>query len=103
MGVWPVSYVLAAETSSLRIRALTQGIGWFSSGLSTAIFGISLPYIFNPDAGNLKGKTGFVYMGFCILGVVITWWTVPEMKNRTTADIDAMFAAKLPARKFSKW
>lgn len=102
MGVWPASYVLAAETSSLHVRALTQGIGWFSAGLSTAIFGIILPYIFNPDAGNLKAKTGFVYTGFCIIGAAITWWIVPEMKDRTTAHIDAMFEAKIPARKFSR-
>lgn len=103
VGVWPASFALAAETSSLRVRALAQGMGWFASGLSTAIFGVILPYIFNPDSGNLKGKTGFVYTGFCILGAGIAWLWVPEMKDRTAADIDAMFEAKLPARKFRTW
>lgn len=103
LGVWPASFALAAETSSLRVRALTQGIGWFASGLATAIFGIILPYIFNPDSGNLKGKTGFVYTRFCVLGAVIAWLWVPEMKDRTVADIDAMFTARVPARKFRTW
>ena len=103
VGVWPASYALAAETSALQARALAQGVGWFANGLTNAIFGIILPYIFNPDSGNLKGKTGFVYTGFCLMGAVIAWLWVPEMKDRTAADIDAMFEAKLPARKFKQW
>ncbi|MBE3041165.1 MFS transporter [Candidatus Bathyarchaeota archaeon] len=103
IGVWPASFALAAETSSLRVRALAQGLGWFASGFATAIFGIILPYIFNPDAGNLKGKTGFVYTGFCVMGAVVAWRWVPEMKDRSAAEIDAMFEAKLEARKFKTW
>lgn len=103
LGVWPASYAIAAETSSLRLRAISQGVGGFASGISTVVFGIILPYIFNPDSGNLKGKTGFVYVGFCILGAAITWFYVPEMKDRKPADIDAMFEARLPTRKFKTW
>ena len=44
-----------------------------------------------------------MYTGFCALGAVIAWLWVPEMKDRTVADIDAMFEAKVPARKFRAW
>ncbi|CAI7658284.1 unnamed protein product [Penicillium manginii] len=103
MGAWPASYSVAGETSSLRLRAKTQGIGVFCYMLSNVVFNLVLPYIYNTDAGDLKGKTGFVYAGLCFMTFVITWLIIPEMKGRSALDIDAMFEAKLPCRQFKNW
>ena len=85
------------------MRAKTMGIAWLTAGASAAIFGFVLPYIFNPDEGDLGAKTGFVYAGLCALGYVATFLYVPEMKGRTPAEIDRMFELSLPARKFKTW
>ncbi|KAJ4298110.1 hypothetical protein N0V90_006009 [Kalmusia sp. IMI 367209] len=103
VGVWPASFAVSAETSSLQLRAKTQGMGWAVSSFSVAASGIALPYIFNPDAGNLRGKVGFTYVGTCILGVLISWWLVPEMKGRTVGEIDRMFDLGLKTREFRTW
>lgn len=103
VGVWPASYAVAAETSSLQLRAKTQGLGWAVNAFSVAASGIALPYIFNPDAGNLRGKVGFTYVGTCVLGVLISWLLVPEMKGRTVADIDRMFELGLKTRDFRSY
>ncbi|KAJ5152644.1 Major facilitator superfamily domain general substrate transporter [Penicillium canariense] len=103
MGIWPASHVVAAETSSLQLRAKSQGIGWFMSGISTGVFSIILPYIYNADEGNLRAKTGFVMAGFAAAGIVGTWFAVPEMKGRSPMEIDRMFALKLPTRAFKRW
>ena len=103
VGVWPCSFAVAAETSSLHLRAKTQGIGWTVSAFATAASGIALPYIFNPDEGNLRGKVGFTYVGTCIVGVGISWWIVPEMKGRSVGEIDRMFELGLSARAFKGW
>ncbi|KAJ5085497.1 hypothetical protein N7532_010268 [Penicillium argentinense] len=103
MGAWPASYSVAGEASSLRLRAKTQGIGVFGYMLSNVVFNLVLPYIYNTDAGDLKGKTGFVYAGLCLLTFVITWLIVPEMKDRTALEIDAMFEARLPCQQFKSW
>ncbi|KAL0943362.1 maltose permease (alpha glucoside transporter) [Colletotrichum truncatum] len=103
LGVWPASHVVGAETSALHLRSKAQGIGWFTAGANNSIFGFVLPYIFNPDKGNLKAKTGFVYAGLCALGLVVSFLCIPEMKGRTPAEIDRMFESKLPARKFRHW
>ena len=103
LGVWPCSYAIGAETSALHMRAKTMGIAWLTAGASAAIFGFVLPYIFNPDEGDLGAKTGFVYAGLCALGYVATFLYVPEMKGRTPAEIDRMFELSLPARKFKTW
>jgi hypothetical protein len=71
--------------------------------LSNVVFNLVLPYIYNTDAGDLKGKTGFVYAGLCLLTFVVTWLVIPEMKDRTALEVDAMFEAGLPCRDFKKW
>jgi len=103
VGVWPASFAIAAETSSLQLRARTQGLGWCVSAFSTAISGIALPYVFNPDEGNLRGKTGFTYTATSLMGAAVAWYLIPEMKGRSVADIDRMFELKLEARQFKGW
>ncbi|KGO77437.1 Major facilitator superfamily domain, general substrate transporter [Penicillium italicum] len=99
-GSWPASHVVAAEASSLQLRAKTQGIGWFASGVGTAIFAIVLPYIYNADQGNLGAKTGFVMAGFATVAVAVVWLAIPEMKGRTPMEIDRMFSLRLRTREF---
>ncbi len=103
VGIWPVAYVVGGETSSLRLRAKTQGIGWFCGAFAQGAFGISLPYAYNIDEGALKAKTGFIIAGFSTIALVVTWFFVPEMKERTAAEIDVMFERRLPARQFKHW
>ncbi|KAF2676657.1 MFS general substrate transporter [Lentithecium fluviatile CBS 122367] len=103
VGVWPVSFAVAAEASSLQLRAKTQGLGWTVSAFSTALSGIALPYVFNPDAGNLRGKVGFTYVSSCGVAVVLSWFLLPEMKGRSVGEIDRMFEMGLGGREFGVW
>lgn len=103
VSVWPASFAIAAETSSLQLRARTQGLGWCTSAFATAASGIALPYVFNPDEGNLRGKTGFTYLATSLAGAAIAWYLIPEMKGRSVADIDRMFELQLDARRFKGW
>lgn len=103
LGSWPASHVVAAEASSLQLRAKTQGIGWFTSGIGTAVFAIILPYIYNIDQGNLRAKTGFVMAGFAAVAVIVVWLAIPEMKGRTPMEIDRMFSLILRTRAFKDW
>ncbi|RAL12918.1 proton myo-inositol cotransporter [Aspergillus homomorphus CBS 101889] len=102
-GAWPATYAVGAETSSLRLRAKTQGLGWFVNCLSTGVAGLVLPYIFNPDQGALISKTGFLFFASCVVAAVVTWFIVPEMKARTPAEIDRMFENRLPTKEFRRW
>lgn len=100
LGAWPASYAIAGETSSLRLRAKTQALGILSYNVASIIFNLILPYIYNPDSGDLRAKTGFVYAGFCLLAFVGTWLWVPEMKGRSVGEIDVMFEMRIKARDF---
>ena len=103
LSVWPASYCVSSEASALHLRAKAQGLGWLFSSAGSAFFGFVLPWIYNPDKGDAKEKTAFVYGGFCALAFVLAYFQVPEMKGRMPAEIDQMFDLKLPARKFRSW
>ncbi|KAK1996000.1 alpha glucoside transporter [Colletotrichum falcatum] len=103
MSVWPASYAIMGETSSLRLRAKTQGIGGVAQQASSVVINLVLPYAYNPDAAHLGAKTGFIYVVLCALGVALCWFFLPEMKGRSVMEIDHMFELRLPARQFKRW
>lgn len=91
LGCWPASYVVSSETSSLRLRSKTQGIGWLLGGIGRAAFDMSIPYLYNADAADLGAKIGFIFCGTALIGLGVSWWIVPEMKGLSAAEIDAIF------------
>lgn len=103
LGAWPASYVVSSEAPSMRLKAKSQGVGWFVSGGFSCGIGVGLPYVYNNDAGALGAKTGFVFVAFAGLATVLTWFLVPEMKGRSIEDVDRMFEIGLKTREFSNW
>ncbi|KAH8655267.1 general substrate transporter, partial [Xylariales sp. PMI_506] len=99
-GAWPASYAVIGETSTLRLRARTVGLAWFANYLCDGAFSIVLPYLYNPDAANLGGKIGLVYAGISGIGTIGSWLWVPEMKERTPAELDELFEMGTSVRKF---
>ena len=56
----------------------------------------------NPDAGNLKEKVVFVFGGLGLIATIGSYFYIPEMKGKTFAGIDILFASKVPPRKMGK-
>lgn len=42
-----------------------------------------LPYVFSPEEGNLTGKTNYTYAVSHVLGAVVSWYIVLEVKGRS--------------------
>ncbi|RDI88384.1 hypothetical protein Vi05172_g970 [Venturia inaequalis] len=103
IGAWPASVLISSQASSLRLRGKTQGLGWVAHGLSQGTFSIVLPYVYNPDAGNSRGKVGFLFMGLCIIAAVLTWLFVPEMAGLSPQAIDDKFEMGIGARKWEQF
>ena len=57
-------------------------------------------YAVNPSAWNWAGKTAFLYAGTCALGIIWSWFRLPEFKDRSYYELDILFARKVKARKF---
>ncbi len=98
-----LSYVVMSEAPSGRLREKTVLIATSTSAILTFLITFTLPYLLNAPYAALGPKVGFVYGSFCAATLVVTYLFVPEMKNRSLEEIDEMFEAKLPARKFGTY
>ncbi|KAI0428112.1 sugar transporter [Xylaria sp. FL1042] len=102
LGPAPASWVIIGETSSIRLRPLTTGIG------RASYYIVEIPLIFlssfllNPTGGNLGGKCGYVWGGTGLFCWVVAYFWLPEMRGRSYREIDILFKRKVPARKWKK-
>ncbi|KAF2225218.1 putative maltose permease MAL31 [Elsinoe ampelina] len=102
LGPAPASWVVIGETSAVRLRPLTTGMG------RAAYYIIELPCIFlaswmlNPLGANLGGKCGYVWGATGLLCLITAFFQLPEMRGRSFREIDILFERKVSARKFHK-
>jgi SP family general alpha glucoside:H+ symporter-like MFS transporter len=102
LGPAPASWVIIGETSAIRLRPLTTGVG------RGAYYMVNIPCIFlssymlNRTQGNLGGKCGYVWGGTGFICFVLAYFFLPEMKHRSYREIDILFKRKVPARQWKK-
>jgi SP family general alpha glucoside:H+ symporter-like MFS transporter len=119
LGPAPASWVIIGETSAIRLRPMTTGIG------RAAYYIIEIPCIFlgsymlNPTVclypckllttitnifkgGNLGGKCGYVWGGTGLACLITAYFFLPEMKGLSYREIDIMFKRKISARKWKE-
>ena len=117
----PISYTVIAETSSVRLRALSTGVG------RAAYYIAEIPMIYlasqmlNPTGWNLAGKCGYVltllisllltsfppyfryvWGGTACVCWILAYFGLPELKHRSYREADILFNRKVSARKFKK-
>ena len=97
------AYVAMSEVATSRLRAKTAAIALLIQQCWGTFWSFILPFIFNPDKGNLGGKTAFIFAAQSIVCCVYFYFYHPETKGRTYEELDEMFAAGIPARKFASY
>ncbi|OTA84294.1 hypothetical protein M434DRAFT_377913 [Hypoxylon sp. CO27-5] len=101
--VAPYAWLSGGELSSQRLRShtfgLATGVGFFFAWLTT----FTAPYFINPDSLNWGPKYGYIWTGSCAIAGTWIFVFLPEVKDRTLEEIDEMFEARIPARKFRKY
>jgi SP family general alpha glucoside:H+ symporter-like MFS transporter len=100
--VGPVCYSLVAELPSTRLRIKTVVLSRNVYNVAGIVIGTLQPRFMNPTAWNWKGKTAFFWGGLNLLGVIWTYFRLPEPKGLTYADLDVLFENHVSARKFRK-
>ncbi|KAF5011045.1 hypothetical protein FDECE_2852 [Fusarium decemcellulare] len=96
----PVTYTVIAETSSVRLRALSTGVG------RAAYYVAEIPMIYlasqllNPTGWDLAGKCGYVWGGTACVCFLSAFFFLPELKDRSYRETDILFNRRTPARKF---
>ncbi|KAI6778757.1 uncharacterized protein J7T54_005860 [Emericellopsis cladophorae] len=102
LGPAPASWVIIGETSAIRLRPLTTGIGRGCYYLVNIPCIFLSSYMLNPTGANLGGKCGYVWGGTGLFCLVVAFFYLPEMKGRSYREIDIMFKRKIPARQWKK-
>lgn len=98
----PISYTIIAETSSVRLRALSTGVGRASYYVAEIPMIYLASKMLNPTGWNLAGKCGYIWAGTALVCWVWAYFCLPELKHRSYREIDILFNRKVPARKFKK-
>lgn len=102
ISVGAVGWTILGEISSPRLRAKTVSLGAITSSVFNLGWSIAIPYLVNAEEANLGPKSALIFLGFGALLVPLAFFTVPETKNRTFDELDALFEARTPARKFGR-
>jgi MFS transporter, SP family, general alpha glucoside:H+ symporter len=100
-AVGPICYAIVSELTSVRLRSKSVVLARASYEVVTLVNGVITPRMINSTAWNWGAKTGFFWGGICVLCTIFVFFSLPESKGRSYAELDALFARRVPARKFA--
>ncbi|KAI1486453.1 general substrate transporter [Biscogniauxia mediterranea] len=98
--VAPYAWLSGGEIPSQRLRSYTFGLATAMGFLFAWLTTFTAPYFINPLALNWGPKYGYIWAPSCVICAVWIFFFLPEVKDRTLEEIDEMFEARVPARKF---
>lgn len=61
LSVGPVCFVILCECSATKLRGKTIAISTAIQAILGIVITVMIPYMINPDAGNMRGKIGFIF------------------------------------------
>jgi len=96
----PVIFALVSEIPASTLRSKSVALARFTYAVLNVAANVLTTYQLNPTAWAWGARSGFFWAGTSILGLLLTWYCVPEPKGRTVAELDLLFEKKVPARKF---
>ncbi|KAI1845923.1 hypothetical protein JX265_011181 [Neoarthrinium moseri] len=96
----PYAWLCGGELPSQRLRSYTFGLATAIGFLFAWLTTFTAPYFINPLALNWGPKYGYIWAPSCVICMTWIFFFLPEVKDRTLEEIDEMFEARLPARKF---
>ncbi|KAJ0119075.1 sugar transporter 4 [Diaporthe amygdali] len=97
------SRLICGELPSQRLRALTLGFAVGANAIAEWVTNIIAPYFLNPAALGWNAKFAYLWAPGCLLGALWAYLYLPEVKDRRLEEIDEMFLARLPAKKFRQY
>lgn len=103
LSIGSTAFSLLCEVSTARLRVKTIAIGYATQAALNVMWQFTIPYMFNPDKGNLGAKISFVFGGLSLVSIFYLWFFQPETSGRSYQELDEMFAKGVPARKFKTY
>lgn len=100
-GFWgSCTWITTSEAAAASVREKTIMTATFASFCMVLLITYVNPYVQDEGYGNLGARAGFVYGGCSFLALLWVYFSLPEMKGRSLEELDEMFAARVPTRKF---
>jgi len=99
----PYAWTVGAEITSQRLRSYTIGVGSAINFLLAWAITFSAPYFINLANLNWGAKYGWIWFASCFIMAAWMFFFLPETKDRTLEELDELFEAQLPARKFRSY
>lgn len=102
--IGPVCYTIVAETPATRLKAATNSV---ARGIYIIFAMVNLFLVPNlledsPVGWGLGSRAALVWAGTATICLIWAFFRLPEMKDRTPAQIDVLFEQKVKARNWSK-
>lgn len=98
--IGPVCYTIVSETPSTRLKATTNSLAR-GTYIAVSIGNLFLvPKLLEPvpDGWGLGTRAALVWAGTSSICLLWAYFRLPEMMDRTPAEVDVMFERKVPAR-----
>jgi hypothetical protein len=81
LSAGPLGWTFLADTASSRLRAKTAGLAAAGTCLFGLIFGYTIPIMLSPQQANWGIKIGLLFGGLTVLGLVLIFFTIPEVSS----------------------
>ncbi|GAA5999662.1 uncharacterized protein JCM10292_003680 [Rhodotorula paludigena] len=101
IGPGVVGWAFAGEVGSPQLRAKTATLGTAGNAILGLVWTSVLPYILDADQANLGPKAGFIFFAFGVVCCILVFFFIPDLTGRSFAEIDELFARRIPARRFA--
>lgn len=98
--IGPVCYTIVSETPSTRLKATTNSLarGTYIAVSIGNLFLVPKLLEPTPDGWGLGTRAALVWAGTSSICLLWAFFRLPEMMDRTPAEVDVMFERKVPAR-----
>jgi len=85
--IGPVGVALGAEVGSLPLRTGVQGLMGVTQTTMGWVISFVVPYIINPDAGDLGAKISYMFFGMSLIVSIILFLYTPETKGLSYEEV----------------
>lgn len=98
-----LSNVMPSEMATPKLRHHTMAYTIACAQTTAVITTLAVPQLTSADAANLGAKTYLIFAGCMAAIIVFFYFFMPETRGRTFAEIDEMYAAKIPMWKWRSY
>ncbi|KAH3484990.1 hypothetical protein KXW24_007993, partial [Aspergillus fumigatus] len=97
------AYAIGGEIPSPALRQKTYALNMVTTTISSTVVYQLMPILINSEKANLGGKIAFVFFAPSVPMCFYLFFCLPETRGRSFAELEEMFQARVPSRKFKSY